>query len=106
MPRPRIRFGLPLIAMLLFATPAFAEDVPDIGKLADFIRWGGVLLSALVIAAAVVLLRIVSGLAARLGARFASRRLLVQKLESVVHFAAYLATAGICVGLSVRPLRP
>ena len=37
--------------LLLVATPAFAQDAPDFGALAKFIRWGGVLASVVVLGA-------------------------------------------------------
>jgi small-conductance mechanosensitive channel len=45
---------------------------------------------------------VVSGIASRLGSRFAAKRLVVQKVESFARFVLYIATAGICIGLSVR----
>ena len=87
---------------LLVSAGASAQDTPDIGALAGFIRWGGVLLSSVVILGAIVFLRVVGRVSEQVAGRFASRRLLVQKLESFVHFATYIATAGIAAGLSIR----
>lgn len=95
-------FWLAFALVSLSSANAPAQDVPDIGKLAGVIRWGGVLLSVVVIACSVILLRIVAGIAARIGARFASKRLLIQKIESFLGFLVYVATAGVCFGLSVR----
>jgi small-conductance mechanosensitive channel len=81
---------------------AHAQDMPDVSMLAGFVRWGGVALSALVVLGAVVVLRIVAGIASSLGERFTSQRLLVQKLESISRFAVYVVTAAVCIGLSVR----
>lgn len=90
------------VGLFLHATDARADDAPDVGQIAGFVRWGGVLLSTLVVAGAVVLLRVVGSASERLGKRFTSRRLLVQKVESFIRFATYVATGGICLGLSVR----
>jgi small-conductance mechanosensitive channel len=49
-----------------------------------------------------VLLRLVTGVADRLGARFAARRMFIQKVESFMRFAIYVATGAIVVGLSIR----
>ena len=73
---------------------ALAQDAPDFGKLADFIRWSGVLLSVFVIIGAIVAMRVVSGLANRFGERFASRRMLISKVESFTRFLLYIA-AGV-----------
>jgi len=95
-------FWLVFWLVLLWAPASFAQDAPDLTKLADVVRWGGVLLSTVVIAGAMVLLRIVSGIAARFGTRFTSRRLLVQKVESFARFVLYIATAAVCTSLSIR----
>lgn len=95
--------GLVAVACTLVAPGgASAQETPNVGELAGFIRWGGVLLSIFVIVGAVVLLRLVGGAANRLSARFTSRRLLVQKFESIARFGIYVATAAICIGLSMR----
>ena len=91
-----------LICLVALPSPALAQDAPDVGALAGFVRWGGVLLSTVVVAGAVILLRVASTVAERLGKRFASRRLVIQKFESIFRFLAYVITAGICIGLSVR----
>jgi small-conductance mechanosensitive channel len=90
------------LSSLLWAAPALAQENVDVGKLAGFIRWGGVFLSVFAVLGATLVLRIVGGLAARFGKRFANRRMLIHKVESVTRFAVYLAAAGICVGLSVH----
>lgn len=90
------------LAVFALSHAARAQDVPDLGRLAGFIRWGGVLLSIPVIAGAILVLRVVSGVARRVSERFTSKRLLVQKVQSFIRFILYIATAGICLGLSVR----
>ena len=87
----------------LWAPGALAQDAPpDFAQLAGFVRWGGVLLSVTVIVAAIVVLRLLGSLAANVSHRFTSRRLLVQKVESFTRFLLYVATAAICIGLSIR----
>ncbi len=96
---------VPLLACLLafaWAPSAFAQDPPDLGKLAGLVRWGGVFFSVVVIAGCVVLLRIVGGIANRFGARFTSKRLVVQKVESFARFVLYIATAVVCLSLSIH----
>jgi small-conductance mechanosensitive channel len=74
----------------------------DVNALAGFVRWGGVLVSMFVVAGAMVVLRIVGGVADRLGARFANRRLVIQKVDSFARFFIYIATGAVVLGLSVR----
>lgn len=90
------------LAVLSVASPALAQDAPDVGALVGFIRFGGVLLSLPVIIGAMVVIRVLSDIASRLSKRFASRRPLIQKFESFARFAIYIAVAGISVGLSIR----
>lgn len=92
---------LPL-ALIAAAAPAHAEEVPDLGKLAEFVRWGGVALSIPVIIAGMVVLGLVGRFATQLGDRFTTRRPTIQKVESVVRFVIYVVMVGICIGLSVR----
>ena len=89
-------------ALLLAPTSAWAQDAPDVSALAKFIRWSGVAASLLIIVGAIVVLKIVTNVAARLSARFANRRPTIQKLESAAGFAIYMATLAVCLGLSVR----
>jgi small-conductance mechanosensitive channel len=89
-------------ATLLLTSPLRAQDAPDIDKLVQFVRWGGVVLSIPVFIGALVVLRVVENLAAGLGRRFANRRPTIQKVESIARFAIYVAMIGICLGLSVR----
>ena len=84
-PRPHLIFATALLAPLT----AHAQDAPpDIGQIAGFIRWGGVFLSLFVIAGAAVVLRLISSAATKLSERFSNRRMLIQKLESMVRALA------------------
>lgn len=99
------RIGLATLALvwaLAWAASASAQDVPDIGQLAGFIRWGGVAASVIVVGGAMLLLRIVGDVAERFGKRFANWRPTIQKLESAARFVVYLAAAAIVIGLSFR----
>lgn len=91
-----------LLACWAAALPAHAQDTPDLGEVAKFIRWGGVFLSIFVVIGASVVLRIVNGLAGGLGRRFSSHRLLIQKLESIAQFVLYVIASSLVLGLSVR----
>ncbi|MBW2527471.1 MAG: mechanosensitive ion channel [Deltaproteobacteria bacterium] len=77
-------------------------DAPDITQLAGLIRWSGLAASVVVVVAAIVVLRFVGGAASRLGTRFATRRLLIQKVESFTRFFIYFATATVVIVLSFR----
>ena len=91
-----------LAAVMTTASSAHAQEAPDISELAGFIRWGGVFASLFVIVGTVVVLRIITGIANRFGERFASRRLLIQKVESFSRFIVYIASAVVVLGLSIR----
>lgn len=100
--RQRIIIALCAGVILLCTTPALAQDVPDIEKLAGFIRWGGVFISLFVILGSLVVKRLIQGIANRLSARFANRRLTFQKVESFAIFVLYIAAGAVVVGLSFR----
>lgn len=87
---------------LLVATPASAQDVPDFGRLAEFIRWGGVAASIPVVVGATFLIRIVENFGNRLSARFSNRRPTIQKVQTTIRFFVYIATVAIAASLSIR----
>lgn len=97
-------WALAHIPVLIWLAPqtALAQDVPDVGQLVSFIRWGGVFLSTFVIIGSVVVMRVVTTLADRLGQRFSNRRLTIQKVESFIRFLIYIASGSLVVGLSIR----
>ena len=90
------------VVTTLASAPALAQDLPDVGKLVGFVSWGGLALSFVAVAVAIVVLRVVSGSSERLGQRFANRRLQIQKLESILRFLVYTVTALACVLLTFR----
>ena len=102
--RLRFRFAGLLLAVAASLAPglASAQDAPDLGKLADFIRWGGVAISVLVVFGSLVLLRLVKNVAESLSKRFANRRPTIQKVESAPRFVVYIVAASICIALSFR----
>lgn len=91
-----------LALVLANATPAFAQDAPDIGKIAELIRWGGVTASIPVIFLAYVAIRLVETFGERLGERFSSNRPTIQKVQTSVRFLIYLGTVVIVTALSIR----
>lgn len=93
---------LALACLVALPGAALAQETPDFSKLADFVRWGGVAFSVLVVAGAMLVLRAIGDVAGRLSTRFANRRPTIQKVESAAQFVIYLTAAAICVGLSIR----
>lgn len=91
-----------VLFLLLVPSLARAQDIPDVSSLAEFIRWGGVMLSAFVVLGAAIVLRLLGDISKRLANRFTNRRPTIQKVESAVRFVIYLVAAAICLGLSVR----
>ena len=89
-------------ALLLAATPAHAQDAPDFGRLAEFVRWGGVAASVPVIVGAMVLVRMIENFGNRLSERFSSRRPTIQKFQTTTRFFFYIAMLAIAASLSIR----
>jgi small-conductance mechanosensitive channel len=79
-----------------------SPEAPDLGSLAQFIRWGGVVMSIPVIGAVVLLLRVVNRSAEQLSERFAERRPTILLLQSISRFLIYAVTLAIAVPLSLR----
>jgi len=91
-----------LLVVAIAASPAGAQDAPDLGQVVKFVRWGGVFLSLFIVLGTSLVLRIIHGAAGGLGRRFSSHRLLIQKLESITQFVSYVIASIIVLGLSVR----
>ncbi len=87
---------------LAASSSAAAQDLNDVNQIAQFIRWGGVTLSLIVVVVALVVLRIVSNVSARFSAQFANKRPTIQKAESITRFVVYSLTVAVCVALSIR----
>ncbi len=95
-----------LVALLATTGPAAAQDsaeaVESVTTLANMIRWGGLLASLFVVAAASILLRFLDRIVEGLGASFAEYRLTIQKLAAFTRFGVYFVTILIVVMLSFR----
>ncbi|MEO7331436.1 MAG: mechanosensitive ion channel domain-containing protein [Minicystis sp.] len=89
-------------ATMLLSAPAHAQDVPDFGRLAEFVRWGGVAASVLVVVGSLFLIRMVENFGDRLSGRFSNRRPTIQKIQTTVRFFVYLATIAVTASLSIR----
>lgn len=90
------------MAVALTSRGALAQDAPDLGRLVEFIRWGGVVASIPVIVGAMFVIQIVDKFGDRLSSRFSNRRPTIQKVQTTLRFTVYLAAFVIVVSLSVR----
>jgi small-conductance mechanosensitive channel len=89
-------------AALLSSALAHAQDAPELGRLAELIRWGGVAASIPLIIAALFLIRVVETFGDKLAVRFSNRRPTIQKIQTTVRFFVYIATFALAMSLSVR----
>ncbi len=88
--------------LLLLTVPAYAQDAPDLGRIAELIRWGGVFASIPVLIGALFLIRLIENIGGRLGSQFSNRRPTIQKVQTTARFFIYIATLIVTLGLSVR----
>lgn len=93
---------LVLSAIFLWAPAAAAQDAPDLSRIAQFIRWGGVLASIPLILGAFFLIRVIDNLGERFGLRFSNRRPTIQKIQTTARFLIYVATFVLALGMSIR----
>ncbi len=94
--------ALAAAATLLAPSLARAQDAPDVGQLAKFIRWGGVAASVPIILGTMFLIRVVENTGDRLSARFSNRRPTIQKVQTTARFLLYIASFAVTLSLSVR----
>lgn len=91
---------VPLIAAI--PALAHAQDAPDLGKLAELIRWGGVAAAVPIIIGTIFLIRVIDDLGERLSTRFSHRRPAIQKVQTTLRFGIYVLTLVIVASLSMR----
>lgn len=84
------------------ARAAHAQDTPEFGQLAEFIRWGGVIASIPILFGSLFLIRVVDKLGDRLSERFSNRRPTIQKVQTAASFFLYIITVAVVIGLSLR----
>ena len=80
------------IAASLAAT---AQDLNDVGQLAQFVRWSGVVLSLFVVVGSMGLLRMVTNISDRFSARFAHRLVQFGFAPSRSEYQAWLRSADL-----------
>jgi small-conductance mechanosensitive channel len=81
---------------------ANAQDAPDLGRIAQFVRWGGIAASIPIVLGAMFLLRLVGSAGERLSARFSNRRPTIQKIQTTLRFLLYIVAFAVTIGLSIR----
>lgn len=89
-------------AALLASSSAHAQDAPDLGRIVEFVRWGGVAASVPVVIGALFALRLIENFGDRFSSRFSNRRPTIQKVQTTVRFFVYMATLGLVASLSIR----
>lgn len=89
--------ALALAIVLCHPALARAQDAGDAAQIVRFLRPGGVVVALVAIAAAVLVLRGITGLTERFSERFSERRLLAQQLGTILRFIVYLITILVVV---------
>jgi small-conductance mechanosensitive channel len=87
---------------LLCATPAAAQDAPELGRILEFVRWGGVVASVPIILGAMFAIRLLDRVGDGFAQRFSNRRPSIQKVQTMARFVVYIATLAMVLSLSVR----
>jgi len=94
-----------ILAQCLGPALALAQEPSDeevISQISQAIRWGGVVTSVFIIIGVWVGLRFFNNFVENLGDQFTARRMLFQKLGTIVQFFVYIGTIGTIIALSVR----
>ncbi len=91
-----------MTVVMLAPTVAYADDVPDLSKMAALIRWTGVVASVPLIVGAMLLIRMVERTGDRIASRMPNRRPTVQKVQTSLRFLLYIAAFSLAIGLSFR----
>ena len=104
-----LRFTGLLASLVLAASagPAFAQlpeklDPGVVARLGNIVRWSGVVTSLFVMAGAWMLLRILNRTVMAFSSDFSTRRLTLQKLNTILQFVIYVITTIVVVLLSFR----
>jgi small-conductance mechanosensitive channel len=97
-----LRKSIATASFWLGCSTSSAQDVPDMGQLADFIRWGGVAAAIPIVIGAMFLIRLVEDAGDRLSLRFSNRRPTIQKLQTTLRFLLYIVALALSVGFAIR----
>jgi len=102
--RTRVWWWLQLAAWALgpWASRAWAQDAVDVGRLAHFVRWGGVLAAIPLVLGMTFVIRVVENVGDRLSRQFPSRRPTIQKIQTTVQFGIYVLALMLTIGLSIK----
>lgn len=102
--RRRLRAATYCLAASILTIPsvAFAQDPPNLGKIAEFVRWGGIAASVPLVFGAMFLIRVIQNAGERLSTRFSNRRPTIQKVQTSARFLLYIATFVVTTSLSIR----
>ena len=87
---------------LYAAAPAVAQDTPELSRLLQFVRWGGVVASLPLILGATFVIRLLDKVGDGFALRFSNRRPAIQKVQTMARFVVYIATVVVALSLSVR----
>ena len=101
-----LRFLLLALGLSLLAPDSalaqLGEDTEVFDQLVGAIRWSGVVSSVFVIVGAWLALRFLNNFVRRLSEQFVARRMLFQKIGTIVQFFIYFATVALVIGLSIH----
>lgn len=89
-------------AVLALPVTAYAQSAPNLGRIAEFIRWGGIAASVPIVFGAMFLIRLIENAGERLSTRFSNRRPTIQKVQTSARFLLYILTFGLAMSLSIR----
>lgn len=93
-----------LLAGLAWTTPALADEATaeTVTQLANVVRWGGVVTSLFVVAAAWIVTKFLGSTVEGLSRRFATSRMTLHKIETILQFSIYVGTIVLVTMLSLR----
>lgn len=89
-------------AVLVLPATAYAQTAPNLGRITEFIRWGGIAASVPIVFGAMFLIRLIENAGERLSTRFSNRRPTIQKVQTSARFLLYILTFGVAMSLSIR----
>ncbi len=89
-------------AVTLAPAAVFAQDAKDAAKIIQFFQPAGIIPALIVIGVALVLIRVLNSVTARLGDHFAERRMLAQQADTVLRFIIYILALILVVRFVFR----